>query len=403
MKLQWPLRLHNDAPPPLRPAGHNAAAEALVQPIILLGSTIMATIACYVLAQDQLAAVFAAKASTQDWLVIILVGGLGIMVDTAMVLSASRLRMHLSRGRRDWPWALITGTMLLLCLGVEGMTLLYFGYLTSRSSIPVNVQDTVKSIHDVLFFVRNGMPPLIIAFLTTALLPLTVETADRDRATKASTSLNIAGLQEDLVKVGPLAGRSEKVQALADQMALFEHASHATPDEQARNLALITQLRSQNNVITLVDGEQITKTETHTLIQTALAALDERLAVLDTLEQQFARWAQQIQVEALNRMQAVIAPLQEQILALAEVPEPVVQMTNAAPATPAADNAPRQAPKPGTKVYRAWIRKEIGRAESQLETPTAAMIAARLGENLTDVAPVVAEIMTERRVQNSNR
>ncbi len=257
MKLQWPIAGGSKTPPPLRPAGHSAAAEALVQPIIVLGSTILAVIACYVLAEPQIQALFAGDPSAQDILVIGLVAGLGIMVDTAMVLSGSRLRMHLARGRRDWPWALITGTMLALCLSVESMTLLYFGYLVAPNSVPVQVVDVVVGIHNVLFFIRNGMPPLVIAFFTTCLLPLTIEPADRDRATKASTSVTIAALQEDLVKVGPLATREEKIQALADQIALNEHASHATEEEKRRNAALIDQLRNQSGMVRGYDEGEI--------------------------------------------------------------------------------------------------------------------------------------------------
>src|SRR5579885_1583677 len=235
MKLQWPIAGGSKTPPPLRPAGHSAAAEALVQPIIVLGSTILAVIACYVLAEPQIQALFAGDPSAQDILVIGLVAGLGIMVDTAMVLSGSRLRMHLARGRRDWPWALITGTMLALCLSVESMTLLYFGYLVAPNSVPVQVVDVVVGIHNVLFFIRNGMPPLVIAFFTTCLLPLTIEPADRDRATKASTSVTIAALQEDLVKVGPLATREEKM----------------------LNAALIYQLRNQSDMVRAYDEGEI--------------------------------------------------------------------------------------------------------------------------------------------------
>jgi len=286
MRLQWPIRVRDvdsAKPPPLKPAGHNAAAEALVQPIIFLGSSILATVACYVLAQDQLTAIFTGHGTAQDWLVVVLVGGLGIMVDTAMVLSASRLRMHLTRGKRDWPWAVVTGLMLLLCLGVEGMTLLYFGYVVSPSSIPSNVVQLIKGIHEILFFIRNGMPPLIIAFFTTALLPLTIEPADRDRATKASTSVNIAALQEDLVQVGELVSRADKIQALADQMALFEHASHATEEEKQRNKDLIAQLRSQGGDLPPTD-DTVWVTKDHLAEMLAQQAEQARAMLEETVQ-----------------------------------------------------------------------------------------------------------------------
>lgn len=65
--------------------------------------------------------------------------------------------------------------------------------------------------------------------------------------------------------------------------------------------------------------------------------------------------------------------------------------TNAAPQT---TNPSR--PRPGSPAYKKWVRKAIGRIESQLLTPTVKMVADALGESEADVAPVFNEIMRER-------
>ena len=59
----------------------------------------------------------------------------------------------------------------------------------------------------------------------------------------------------------------------------------------------------------------------------------------------------------------------------------------------------RPAPKPGTKAYKSWVKKEIGRIESNLETPTPALLAQRLNEAVSDITPVFDELMNERRLQ----
>lgn len=355
MQLSLPFRAtSNDKPKPLKPAGYNKAAESLVQPIILLGSTILSIIAAYVLAESQVLAVFSGTASPKDLLVLMLVAGLGIMVDTAMVISASRFRMHIARGRRDWPWAVITGLMLALCLSVESMTLLYFGYLVAPASLPPNVVETVKGIHDILFFVRNGMPPLILIFFSTALLPLTIEPADRDRATKASTSLNISALEEDLVQIGETVTREAKVQALADQLALFEHASHASPAEHERNAALIKQLQSQTTVLPVANGA--TKTDVQTMIAEAMRT--ELHPVWDWMNVMETRL-----VEMTSQLERAV---------LGSGPQPVVQMNSVG--TPSA-SAAVAAPTPGTQKYNAFVLKQINLVNSLNQVPTAQRVA----------------------------
>ena len=418
----------------LRPAGHNAFAEWMVGFITPVGSTALVIIACYVLAQVELARILTAKGQGSDFFVAGLVFVLGAMVDTAIIVTASRFKMHIARGRRELPWAIITGVMLFLCLSVEAMTLMYFGWLVSPESVPPYVVDAVKHIHDILFFIRNGLPPVIIAFFTTCLMPLSVETSDRDRAAKASSSLNIAALQEDLVQVGLTATPEDKLTALENQIAVNEHASRATTEEHERNVALINQLRMNYGLAPRATQDALTEAQAQAMIAEAMTHFDaqsvlgqfirealgqqqadmtsqmhatvtgaiQHLPTHETFEARLQEWAIQLRDEMATQVTALIAPLHGQLALIHETEGTgKASSMNSGVATPS--DPPRQAPKPGTKAYRAWIRKEIGRAESQLETPTAAIIAARLGENLTDVAPIFAEIMTERRAQTSSR
>ncbi len=238
------------APALIRPAGRSAWAEAAIQPAIVLGSSILVCIGCFVLAQPQIAALASGSGSGLDVAVVFLVAGLGMLLDLTMIITSTRLRMHLARGKRDRGWAAVVGVMLALILTVEGMTLLYFGYIVAPAAVPPGIVPTIQGIHNILFFIRYALPPFILAFLTAGVLPLTIEPDDRDRATKATTSQAIAALEHELVQVAlaPDATRAERIQALADQLAIFEHASHATPDEIARNAELIRRLRAQTAI-----------------------------------------------------------------------------------------------------------------------------------------------------------
>lgn len=52
--------------------------------------------------------------------------------------------------------------------------------------------------------------------------------------------------------------------------------------------------------------------------------------------------------------------------------------------------------RPGTAAFRKRVRQEFGRMEANLETPTPALIADRLGESVGNVEPVFTAIMAER-------
>ena len=428
-------RTHQKITKQLRPAGHNAFAEWMVGFITPVGSTALVIIACYVLAQVELARILTAKGQGSDFFVAGLVFVLGAMVDTAIIVTASRFKMHIARGRRELPWAIITGVMLFLCLSVEAMTLMYFGWLVSPESVPPYVVDAVKHIHDILFFIRNGLPPVIIAFFTTCLMPLSVETSDRDRAAKASSSLNIAALQEDLVQVGLTATPEDKLTALENQIAVNEHASRATAEEHERNVALINQLRMNYGLAPRATQNALTEAHAQNMIHQALTQFDAQSVlgqfIRETFDQQQADMSSHIQATVAEAMQHLptqgnieehlqgwvqkltdqfssqVAGFQSQLDSIMEsanfakpigTPAKVTMSNNMAEPTPQSEEpAPRAKPKPGTLAFNAYVYREASRfAATPRSDVSFYNIAQLLGENIEDIK---AALFAKRRDQ----
>lgn len=71
-------------------SGYNAMAEALLPIMLVVGPTFMVIIACWVLAQENLTALLTGHGTFTDAVVVILVAGLGVMTDGAMIISVTR-------------------------------------------------------------------------------------------------------------------------------------------------------------------------------------------------------------------------------------------------------------------------------------------------------------------------
>jgi hypothetical protein len=236
----------------VRASGYNPMAEALLPIMLAVGPTFMVIIACWVLAQENITALLSGHATPEDLIVVFLVLGLGLMTDGAMIISVTRLRMHVTRGARDRGWALISGVMFFICLGVESVTLLYFGYtlLPPSSEMARTLSGFASWTHNLLFFVRFAFPPLVIAYFAAGVMALTIEPSDLDQVVKAITSLGAVQLIERLVQVAQTdsaADRQAGVEAFIKQIELYEWASHATPVEVARNRDLFRQLRGEGS------------------------------------------------------------------------------------------------------------------------------------------------------------
>src|SRR6185312_16725902 len=111
----------------LKPTGHSAIIESMIQPAIVIGSTLMSAIAAYVLALDEITRILRRTASPTDYFVVGLCIGMGILIDMAIIVSATRYKMHAVRGDpREKQWLTLARWVLITGLASETMTLFYF-------------------------------------------------------------------------------------------------------------------------------------------------------------------------------------------------------------------------------------------------------------------------------------
>jgi hypothetical protein len=214
----------------LKPAGHSAAIEALVQPAIVIASTLMSAIAAYVLASDELADILAGKGTPVDWFIVALCVGLGFLVDMAIIVSATRYKMHAVRGDpSEKGWKRLSVAVLVLGLGSESMTLLYFFvHNAPASAFPGWLVSLAEMVHSVLAVSRAFMPPVIVAYFAAGVLPVVIERSDRNREIKSRTSQDIATLVDRLAEVEETDDKEAMLKALGGLLALNTYASYDT-------------------------------------------------------------------------------------------------------------------------------------------------------------------------------
>ncbi len=234
----------------LKPAGHSAfvEGEGLITPLIVIGSSLLSLVAAYVLGEDFLRAILAGQGTAFDGFMVLVCAGLGLMVDTATIVSATRFKMHLLRGRQDRLWQLVSAGMLALCLAVETMTLSYFFYLIAPATIPPGLVSAVQTIHDVLFFIRALMPPLVIVYFVAGVLPVVIERADRDRDLKSKTSQAIGVLTERMLSVDDVQTADGAIRLLAAQLELNAYAANDGDSERQRYRELVERLAALQGV-----------------------------------------------------------------------------------------------------------------------------------------------------------
>lgn len=217
---------------PLKPSGHSASIEALIQPAIVIGSTLMSAIAAYVLASDELARVLAGHGQNTDWFIILLCAGMGFLIDMAIIVSATRYKMHSVRADpKEDQWKGLARSVLILGLASESMTLLYFFVHLSATAFPGFLVAIADFIHGVLAVSRAFLPPIVIAYFVAGILPVVVERGDRNREIKVRTSQNIMLLIDRLSEVEETNDKGEMLKALGGQLVLD---TYATYDETAR-------------------------------------------------------------------------------------------------------------------------------------------------------------------------
>jgi hypothetical protein len=215
----------------LKPAGHSAAIEALVQPAIVIASTLMSAIAAYVLAADELQRLLSGRGTPVDWFIVALCAGLGFLIDMAIIVSATRYKMHAVRGEpSERHWLRLSVAVLALGLSSESMTLLYFFVHAAPTSFPAWLASWAETVHSVLAVSRAFMPPVIVAYFVAGILPVVIERADRNREIRSRTSQDIAILVDRLADVEETDDKEAMLKALGGLLALNTYASYDTEE-----------------------------------------------------------------------------------------------------------------------------------------------------------------------------
>ncbi len=223
--------------PAMHPEGHNAFWEGARPWLVLLGATALTAIGTYVIGKDSIDHFSQGHGTWTDGLVVGVSVGLGTLLDAAIVISG--MRTHQEKGA----WAWLARLMFVLCLGVEMMTLAYFYKIIQPESIPPDVSALVDGIHNLLYFFRAGLPPLIVAFLAVAVRNLVFTQADRKRQMKELTGGRLMNLEARLADPANGEDKVQMVREYETQLYLFEYASDATVDEKAANTALINKFK----------------------------------------------------------------------------------------------------------------------------------------------------------------
>lgn len=216
----------------LRPTGHSALIESMIQPAIVVGSTLMSAIAAYVLALDEITRILAGHGTPSDWFIIVLCAGMGFLIDMAIIVSATRYKMHAVRGDpREQRWLTLAKWVLGIGLASETMTLFYFFVHLSARAFPLPLVNLADTIHSALAVSRSFLPPIVIAYFAAGVLPVMFDRADRNREIKSRTSANIMLLIDRLSEVFDTDDKAEMLRALGGQLMLD---TYATYDETAR-------------------------------------------------------------------------------------------------------------------------------------------------------------------------
>lgn len=233
----------------LKPTGHSAVIESMIQPAIVIGSTLMSAIAAYVLAVDEITRILNRQGTASDYFIVALCGGMGFLIDMAIIVAATRYKMHAVRGDpREKRWLTLAKWVLIIGLSSETMTLFYFFVHLSAQQFPDWIMFLAALIHSILAVSRSFLPPVVIAYFAAGVLPVMFDRADRNREIKSRTSGNIMVLIDRLSEVHDTDDKSEMLAALGgmlvlDTYATYDETGRTTEDEQLhRDAKLLTHL-----------------------------------------------------------------------------------------------------------------------------------------------------------------
>jgi len=243
----------------IKPFGHIGWLEPMVEPLIVLVSTALATIATYSLAFDEVTRILDGHASGSDYVTVAQSMVIGFAIDSAAILAGTRIRAFLFKWRenkeeakKERPWFLMAVCMLLLVLVAEGMTNYYFAYRINPGAF-VGAGQLMQTIHDWMTRVRSGAPVLVLFFFVAGILPNIVSLADRKRHIQAATSQR--ALACEMVLINPDNGlgqdQIEKLYIAWDtSLDFLDFSSDATTEQKGAHEELKRRVRKSRNLVT---------------------------------------------------------------------------------------------------------------------------------------------------------
>ncbi|MGZ3681506.1 MAG: hypothetical protein ACXWQR_24325, partial [Ktedonobacterales bacterium] len=235
----------------LKPEGHSAWIESLIEPAIVVGSTLMSAIAAYVLAVDEITRILDGHGTMFDWFITVLCVGMGFLVDMAIIVSATRYKMHAVRNdHRERIWKRLAIAVLIVGLASETATLFYFFVSMSPASFPPQLVEWANRLHAALGVSRAFLPPVVIAYFAAGVLPVMLDRSDRNRKIIAATSNNIMLLINRLSEVYETDDKAEQLRALGGQMALATYAEYDRTDKTNEQ----EQMKRDSKLLTLLAG-----------------------------------------------------------------------------------------------------------------------------------------------------
>jgi hypothetical protein len=229
-------------PKRLRPAGHSAWVEAMHQPVLFAISLAFTSAGLYTLAKDYVIKAFTAIGAGDygqivpvsiALFVIVITGG---AIEIAFLTAASRLRMHLLR--HEWGWTAVSTLMLLLTIGVEGLTCSYMFYLIEAPKLSPAWAAFMSNIPTLLFFVRAFAGLVCAAYLIIGVLPFVIRPDDVRREMAAEAGAAKVAIIQRLLHVVNELSVWQMLSIYEPVAAIFRDNAGYTSQQAANRLAL---------------------------------------------------------------------------------------------------------------------------------------------------------------------
>ncbi|MBA3822592.1 MAG: hypothetical protein H0X24_01655 [Ktedonobacterales bacterium] len=229
-------------PKRLRPAGHSAWVEAMHQPVLFAISLAFTSAGLYTLAKDYVIKAFVSIGGGDysqiipvclALFVIVITGG---AIEIAFLTAASRLRMHLLR--HEWGWTAVSAIMLLLTIGIEGLTCSYMFYLIEAPKLSPAWLEFMSNIPTLLFFVRAFAGLVCAAYLIIGVLPFVIRPDDVRREMAAEAGAAKVAIIQRLLHVVNELSVWQMLNIYEPVAAIFRDNAGYTSAQGANRLAL---------------------------------------------------------------------------------------------------------------------------------------------------------------------